>query len=96
MKEWCLLHPWMTFLVLIFAIWILLQNIFTLLRGKMNFMENLSIKGGIDMSDNKGNGDSQDNGSSKSSGNGHYGNERGSQHVPPVRSGPPAPPPKQK
>ena len=55
MKEWCLLHPWMTFFVLILLITLFINNNFIIIRGNKKFMVNLTTKGGIEMSDKSGN-----------------------------------------
>ncbi|MFT5871279.1 MAG: hypothetical protein ACI8WT_000197 [Clostridium sp.] len=95
MKEWCLQHPWMTFFALIFTIYLFFNKKFISLRGKKEFMENLSNKGGITMSDKNENGSRKGNDTqSPSERKSIY--ENGCQSVPPTKSSPPEPPSKQK
>lgn len=96
MKEWCFLHPWMTFFIIIFAIWSICASISKIFKGKKRFMENLDIdsKGGIKMPDKNTN----NKGSNTRPGNSNNGfsKQRGSQSVTPTSSSAPPPPPKQK
>lgn len=92
MKEWCLLHPWMTFFILILIIWLIIENIFVIIRGKKNNMENIRIKGGIQVennSKNKGSGNGSQRSDERRSING------GVKSVPTTSAPPPPPPPKQ-
>jgi hypothetical protein len=59
-------------------------------------MENLSIKGVIEMPNKNGSEASKGNGSRVIKSNDGYSNERGSQSVPPSQSSAPPRPPKQK
>lgn len=96
MKEWCLLHPWMTFFIINFTIVLVFLKNFTIDKGKKKNMKNLSNKGGINMPDK------QNNQSPNTSGNNNQNNNSGGIHrdygtlrVPATNDPPPPPPPKQ-
>lgn len=90
MKEWCLLHPWMTFLILI----LFLENNFVIIRGKLKNMENINAKGGIEMK-NIGRSNGNGNGG-RANGGGPNIRENGNvQIIRPATAPPPPPPPKQ-
>lgn len=94
MQKWCLIHPWMTFFIIIFTIFLLYLLFLKLIKGKSKCMENLSIKGGIKMPNNQNNSNNSGTNNSGSSGRTEH-KDYGTLRVPPTSAPPPPPPPKQ-
>lgn len=89
MKEWCMMHPWMTFILVISILFVINRNIGLIIGGKKGVLENSINKGGMKMENNKSGNNTNQNGKSSP-----Y-TQRGSQKLKPPTSPVPPPPPKQ-